>query len=282
VSATANFALTSFTISFDSTGTPVAGITQPYGSAVTTPTAPTKSGYIFAGWYTAAGTAYTFTTMPASNITLHAAWTKIYTIIFDSQGGSSVAPITQPYGSAVTAPTAPTKAGYTFAGWYTGSCFTTLFTFATMPASNTTLYAKWTVSTYTITVTQGSNGTISPGTTTVGYGATPKFTITPKSGYRVVAVTVDGRSVGAVSCYTFGAVTADHTITATFAKGEVHHSIELSGPEDASSSTETSATAPPPTQGSRSTPIPMPEPTVTPAPTATPAPVTAPVGDTRG
>jgi hypothetical protein len=70
--------------------------------------------------------------------------------------------------------------------------------------------------TYAITVTQTLNGTISPSTTAVVSGANQTFTITPDSGYVVYDVKVDGTSVGAVSTYTFTAVTATHTITATY------------------------------------------------------------------
>ncbi|MDD4984780.1 MAG: hypothetical protein PHQ43_03165 [Dehalococcoidales bacterium] len=70
--------------------------------------------------------------------------------------------------------------------------------------------------THTITVTQGANGTISPGTTTVNNGDGQTFTITPNSGFTVSSVIVDGTSVGAVTSYTFTNVTALHTITATF------------------------------------------------------------------
>ncbi|MBK8419012.1 InlB B-repeat-containing protein [Candidatus Villigracilis saccharophilus] len=68
-----------------------------------------------------------------------------YTITFNSNGGSAVGAITQPFGSAVSAPTAPTKTGNTFGGWYSDAGLTTAYTFTTMPASDITLYAKWTV-----------------------------------------------------------------------------------------------------------------------------------------
>lgn len=74
-----------------------------------------------------------------------------------------------------------------------------------------------TVATYTITVTQGSNGTISPGTTVVASGANQSFTISPTTGYHIVAVTVDGTGVGTGGTYSFTNITADHTITASYA-----------------------------------------------------------------
>jgi hypothetical protein len=72
--------------------------------------------------------------------------------------------------------------------------------------------------THTITATAGSGGSISPsGTVTVNHGASQTFTITPNMGYHVTDVLVDGSSVGAVTSYTFNNVTANHTISASFA-----------------------------------------------------------------
>ena len=74
-----------------------------------------------------------------------------------------------------------------------------------------------TATTYTITASAGSNGTISPnGSVSVTQGANQSFTITPNSGYTVSSVTVDGSSVGAVTSYTFSNVQAAHTISAAF------------------------------------------------------------------
>ena len=71
--------------------------------------------------------------------------------------------------------------------------------------------------TYTITASAGSNGAISPkGAVAVKEGGSRQFTITPKAGYAIADVKVDGSSVGAVSRYTFSNVKANHTITASF------------------------------------------------------------------
>ena len=75
--------------------------------------------------------------MPAENMTVTAQWEiNQYTITFDTAGGSEIAPITQDYGTAITAPADPTREGYTFIGWDTEIP-------TTMPAENITLKARW-------------------------------------------------------------------------------------------------------------------------------------------
>ena len=130
-----------YTITFDSDGgSEVASITADYKSTVTKPADPTKEGYTFAGWSPEFPE-----TMPLNGAALKATWTiNQYTITFDSNGGTAVAPITQDYGTNVTAPADPTKEGYTFAGWDKAVP-------ETMPAENMTLTAQWTVNEYTMT-----------------------------------------------------------------------------------------------------------------------------------
>jgi uncharacterized repeat protein (TIGR02543 family) len=137
----ARWATEVFTLSFNSNGgTAVTAIVQSYGTAISSPTAPTKTGYTFAGWSpTVPGT------MPASNTTVAAQWTiNSYTLSFNSNGGTAVTSITQDYGTAISSPTAPTKTGYTFAGWSPTVP-------GTMPAGNTAVAALWTANTNTLT-----------------------------------------------------------------------------------------------------------------------------------
>ena len=73
---------------------------------------------------------------------------KEYTITFDSKGGSAVQPVKASAGTAITAPVAPTKDGFVFAGWYESAdggvtLSDTEFSFSYMPARVFTLYAKW-------------------------------------------------------------------------------------------------------------------------------------------
>ena len=83
--------------------------------------------------------------------------------------------------------------------------------------ANHTISATFAQKMYTVTVNAGAHGDITPGTGDFAFGATPTFNITPAAGYGIADVTVDGESVGAVNAYTFPALTANHTIAATFA-----------------------------------------------------------------
>jgi hypothetical protein len=123
-------------------------------------------------------------------------------------------------GTVVTL-TATPNTGSTFAGWSGGGCAGTGQCITTMNASQAvtaTFNLDTNVSTsYTITATAGRGGSITPsGSVSVSQGASKTFTITPNWRYRIVNVTVDGTSVGAVSTYTFSNVSANHTIAATF------------------------------------------------------------------
>ena len=101
----------------------------------------TRTGYTQVGWATTDGgeKVYGFDAVYTQNepLTLYPVWnTNQYTITFDTNGGSEIAPITQDYGTNITAPADPTREGYTFIGWDREIP-------TTMPAENITLKAKW-------------------------------------------------------------------------------------------------------------------------------------------
>ena len=122
-----------------------------YNEEVGTLTNATRTGYTFNGWYTATtnGTEYTATTIynVVGDIALYAQWTiNQYTVTFETNGGSAVAPMTGiAHGSPIDAPTAPTRTGYTFAGWFEAATGGTAIGFPLAVTSGATLYAQWTV-----------------------------------------------------------------------------------------------------------------------------------------
>ena len=129
----AKWEINQYTITFDTNdGSEIAPITQDYGTEITAPDNPTRKGYTFKGWDKEIPE-----TMPAENITVKAQWEiNQYTITFDTNGGSEIAPITQDYGTEITAPDNPTRKGYTFKGWDKEIP-------KTMPAENITITARW-------------------------------------------------------------------------------------------------------------------------------------------
>ena len=141
-----------YTITFDTNGgSEIAPITQDYGTEITAPDNPTRKGYTFKGWDKEIPE-----TMPAENITVKAQWEiNQYTITFDTNGGSEIAPITQDYGTEITAPDNPTRKGYTFKGWDKEIP-------ETMPAENITVKAQWEINQYTITFDTNGGSEIAP------------------------------------------------------------------------------------------------------------------------
>ncbi|WP_200634250.1 InlB B-repeat-containing protein [Paenibacillus sp. S28] len=142
------------TVTFDSQGGsavgPATGVVS--NTMINEPPAPTKAGFTFAGWYkdTLGTDAWNFATdVVTSDMTLYAKWTanaqEQYTVAFDSQGGSTVEPATGVVsGNTISEPPAPTKAGYTFEGWYRDADGIDGWKFAEdTVTSDVTLYAKW-------------------------------------------------------------------------------------------------------------------------------------------
>ena len=148
----AKWEINPYTITFDTNGgSEIAPITQDYGTEITAPDNPTRKGYTFKGWDKEIPK-----TMPAENITVKAQWEiNQYTITFDTNGGSEIAPITQDYGTKITAPADPTRKGYTFKGWDKEIP-------ETMPAENMTVKAQWEINQYAITFDTNGGSEIAP------------------------------------------------------------------------------------------------------------------------
>ncbi|WP_337586148.1 InlB B-repeat-containing protein, partial [Prevotellamassilia timonensis] len=133
----------------------------PYGTTLTPIEYPEREGHSFSGW-----TGLPLT-MPAHDVEVTGEFViNQYTITFDTNGGSEVAPITQDYNTAITAPNDPTREGYTFMGWNEELP-------ATMPARDLTLTAQWQINTYRVIYNvDGMTYTIVP--VTYGDAVTPE------------------------------------------------------------------------------------------------------------
>ena len=170
ITVKAQWEINQYTITFDTNGgSEIAPITQDYGTEITAPDTPTRKGYTFKGWDKEIPE-----TMPAENITVKAQWEiNQYTITFDTNGGSEIAPITQDYGTEITAPDTPTRKGYTFKGWDKEIP-------ETMPAENITVKAQWEINQYTITFDTNGGSEIAPITQDYGTEITAPDTPTRK------------------------------------------------------------------------------------------------------
>ena len=147
-----------------------------YDSTVTVDAGtPTRTGYTFGGWNTAAdgsGTRYAAGasfTMPAAGVTLYAQWTvDAYTVRYDANAADAVtglpADASYDYGSTVTVAGAPTRTGYTFNGWNSvaggsGTHYAAGAGF-TMSTADVTLYAQWTIASYTVSYAVNTTDTV--------------------------------------------------------------------------------------------------------------------------
>ena len=164
----------------DGIGSP-ASFTTSCGNASTTLPTPTRENYRFDGWYDAetsgslvgaGGASYT----PSANITLHAYWTRVYTVTYNYMGGTSSCSDATTYAAGATVTvcaTPPTKSGSSFQGWLgdNGVGTKAAGTTFTMPAANVTLTAQWQDTPYTLTH-NGSNYSNTEGKTSIKSGDT--------------------------------------------------------------------------------------------------------------
>ena len=168
IKCSAKWTANTYTVTFDSTGgseVTTKTIDVLYGEQLGDMPVPIRTGYFFRGWYDAPveGKCYgnsdgkgTSRYDKTENCTLYAQWEiNRYTITFDTAGGSEIAPITQDYDTAITAPADPTREGYTFIGW-------DMEIPTTMPAENMTVTAQWEINQYTITFDTAGGSEIAP------------------------------------------------------------------------------------------------------------------------
>ena len=141
-------------VHFDSNnGTDVPDVVVNKWSTLTAPTAPTKDGYIFAGWYTDAAlqNEFDFTTKLLEEITLYAKWDEkpidpslpVFTIKYNPHGGNDIPDKKINEGNKVAAPNDPIREGYIFMGWYDDDSFITKHDFTQPVTKDYTLHARW-------------------------------------------------------------------------------------------------------------------------------------------
>ncbi len=165
ITLTAQWTINTYYVTFYSNGgTEVSTLSAQYLGSVSAPTAPTKEGYTFGGWYTDDTTfnnAYTFGTALTADVKIYALWYENPTVTFESNGGSEVSDQTITYNKIATEPTpSPTKTGYDFAGWYTDNSYGTKYDFSSAVTTDITLYAKWSIDIYTVTFNSNSGSSV--------------------------------------------------------------------------------------------------------------------------
>ena len=171
---TASWQANTYTVTYVyNNGTANTTETVTYDGSYTLPN-PTKTGYVFQGWFTTGGATITSSSKVtiAENHTLTALWSASgYTLTYNANGGSvspGTAPITydSTYGTLPT----PSRTGYTFKGWYTSASGGTEVTASTVvkTAGNHSIYARWQANTYTVTFNYNGSGAANT-TATVAY-----------------------------------------------------------------------------------------------------------------
>ncbi|MDE6584598.1 MAG: InlB B-repeat-containing protein [Anaeroplasmataceae bacterium] len=150
---------TNYNVTFNSDGgSSVQAQVVKSGNLANEPTAPTKTGYKFGGWYLA-NTQFDFSTPITNNIELKAHWTPIQLkVTFVGFNDTLITEVSVNYNSTVTFPTAPTQNGYSFKGWSKKSNAFEEFLASTKITEATTIYAYYEEIVYQ-TVTFNVDGT---------------------------------------------------------------------------------------------------------------------------
>jgi uncharacterized repeat protein (TIGR02543 family) len=208
---------------------------QPYGELATT----SRTGYSFAGWFTAeiGGTQVTSTTevTTTTDHTLYAQWTaNTITVTFNANGGSPPDPPSeevtfgQPYGELATT----SRTGYNFAGWFTAEIGGTQVTSTTEVTTTTdhTLYAQWTADTITVTFNANGGSPSDPPSKNVTFGQPyDELATTSRTGYNFAGwftAEIGGTQVTSTTEVT---TTTDHTLYAQWTANTITVTFNANG-----------------------------------------------------
>ncbi|QIK57066.1 LPXTG cell wall anchor domain-containing protein [Erysipelothrix sp. HDW6A] len=195
----------------------------------------TNPGQVFLGWSSSstatepdAGLSVgSSIQMSQEDQVLYAVWgEETYTVSFESNGGSTVQPITDiTKDSTITSPTDPSKAGYTFAGWYTDVALTTAWNFGTdTVTSNITLYAKWNEVLYTVSFESNGGSTVQPITDITKDSTITSPTDPKKAGYTFAGWYTD---IALTTVWNFGTDTVTSNITLYAKWNEVLYTVSF-------------------------------------------------------
>ena len=211
-----------------------------------------RTGYTFNGWNPAS-----IAQGSTNNKTVTAQWTaKTYTVTLDANGGtSSTTSVTATYDAEMPKITPPTRTGYTFNGYFDAQSGGTKYYKADGTSaqkwdktSNTTLYAQWTINTYTITygVVGEAHGTIllnrgdevtTSASTTANYDTEHTFTAAPADGYKIAGWYSDANGTnniadGTSNTYLIASLTANTDVYVKFMeKAEVMYDVTVNATE---------------------------------------------------
>ncbi len=189
---TAKYSINSYTVTFkDWDGTTLKTQTVNHGSAASAPANPSRTGYTFTGWDKAFSNITSNTTVTAKYST------NSYTVTFKDWNGTTLKTQTVNYDSAASAPANPSRTGYTFTGW--DKAFSNI-------TANTTVTAKYSINSYTVTFKDWDGTTLK--TQTVNHGSAASAPANPsRTGY-----TFTGWDKA------FSNITNNLTVTATYTK----------------------------------------------------------------
>jgi len=238
------------TVTYDSkSGTSVTSGSVLTGGSLSAPTAPTRTGYDFAGWSaTDGGTILTFPYSPPNtgNFTLYARWTaKTLAVAYDTQGGSSVTSGSTSTGGGISvSPGSPTRTGYSFNGWFAGATGGSALTFpyAHGQTADFTLYAQWSAVTYTITYAKnGATGDLATASESYTTGGTA-ITLPGRGTLVKAGHTFAGWSIGGNTPVLSGGFTTTSNVTLSAVWTLISYTITYNANSGDSTPTQASLT----------------------------------------